>query len=67
MRFLQVFLLAAGGKGREGEILRLLESAAGLAEFDVSAHLPERVGPDRLGGMPPGDQGFDRGRQFFTY
>jgi hypothetical protein len=61
MCLLQVFFLAAGGEGREGEVLRLFEPASGLAKFDEGGHLPERVAPDRLGGVPPGDQGLDRG------
>jgi hypothetical protein len=67
VRLFQVVLFAASGKGIEGEILRLLEPAAGLAKLNEGGHLPERVAPDRLGGVPPGDQGLDRGRQFLAY
>jgi hypothetical protein len=67
MGLFQVVLFAASGKGIEGEVLRLLEPAAGLAKLDEGAHLPERVAPDHRGGMPPGDQGLDRGSQFLAY
>jgi hypothetical protein len=67
MGLFQIVFLAAGGEGREGEVLRLFEPAAGLAEFDEGAHLPERVAPDRRRGMPPGNQGLDCGGEVFAY